>query len=283
MADYLTVTCRLPAAVEESLAEALEMWPALGCQVEDLGSAEVGVTVYLDEAEAERLGVVTEGLRHLGAVEIASASFAERDWLAEYRRGVRPVRIGRRFWVDPRPDATSPPPDGRVHLVIEPRQAFGTGSHESTRLSLMMLEDLDLVGSSVLDVGTGSGILAFAARGLGASWVVALDIDPDAVFIARQTASDQLFGATVSLFAGTLDAVSAGSRFDVVLANMLPHQFGPLLGALRSALAPDGRVVLSGLMADQRAVVESELDAAGLCVAASREAGEWVGLVCDPR
>lgn len=282
MSEYLTVTCRLPAQSEERLAIALENWPVLGCQVEDAGH-EVDVTVYLEQVRASGLTIVSEGLRALGARDLSTAHFAEQDWLAKYRADVGAMPVGGRFWLDPHPAAPTPPPDERIHLVVEPRQAFGTGSHESTQLVLLLLEEVSLEGRRVLDVGTGSGILGLAARALGASWVVGFDVDLDAACVARQTVAAQLRPLPVSLFGGSISALRAPGGFDVILANLIPAQLEPLLPKLHALLAADGFLIVSGLLADQRTAFEAELTRAHFAVCQDCEAEEWVALRCRHR
>jgi ribosomal protein L11 methyltransferase len=279
--SYLTVTCRLPARAEEQLAAALERWPVLGCQVEG-GGADLAVTVFLDAVQDGAIPGVRRELRGLGARDLGTAHFAEQDWLAEYRRTAIPCAIGERFWIDPHPQRPTSAPAGRVHLLVEPRQAFGSGSHESTRLVLMMLESLQVTGARVLDVGTGSGILALAARALGAQQVVGFDIDLDAVFIARQIVREQRRDLPVQLFAGSTAALVPRLEFDLILANLIPAEVLPLLPSLRGVLRPGGRLLLSGLMADQVVSVREELARQFLAIAQSRELDEWVGLVCTP-
>ncbi|MGE5236271.1 MAG: 50S ribosomal protein L11 methyltransferase [Acidobacteriota bacterium] len=279
MGDFLTITCRLPAAAEGVLAEAMARWPVLGCQVQDAGT-QVQVTIYLDEAQALELARVEDELRELGAVGVASGHFAHEDWLAEYRRAVTPQAIGSFFWVDPHPGSPTPPPSDRVHLIVEPRQAFGTGSHESTQLVLLLLEELPVVGARVLDVGTGSGILSIAAMALGARCAVAFDIDAEAVFVARQTVAVQPRPLPVLLYAGSSRAVRRSASFDLILANIIPAQLEPLLDDLKVLLADGGRLVISGLLADQRTAFASELAELGLWITAQKEAGEWTALVC---
>ncbi len=279
MSEYLTVTCRLPADAEERLAQALEGWPVLGCQVEDAGAA-VEVTVFLDVSQAQAVSRVTEGLRALGGEDLASTAFAGEDWLERYRLRVTPIPVGRSFWFDPHPEAPTPPPDGRIHLFVEPRQAFGTGSHESTQLVLLVLERVPLAGATVLDVGTGSGILCLAAAALGAAVAVGFDIDLDAVFVARQTAAAQGRRLPVRFFAGSTPALRAREAFDVVLANLIPAQLEPLLPQLRRVMREGATVVVSGLMVDQRAAVEAELGRHALRVEEGIEAGEWAALRC---
>ncbi len=279
-ADYLTVTCRLPAEAEHQLAGALERWPVLGCQVESSG-LDVEVTVFLELEESAAVAAVCEALLALGARDLGRGHFAEQDWLAEYRRHATPRAIGSVFWVDPHPEAPTPPPPGRVHILVEPRQAFGSGSHESTQLVLLMMEDLPVAGRRVLDVGTGSGILAIAARALGAAWVVGFDIDLEAVCVAHQTVAAQPQRRPIALFAGSTAALRADARFDLVLANLIPVEAEPLFADLAGSLTPDGLLVFSGLMADQRAATEAELARCGLAVRQGRELEEWVGLVCE--
>jgi ribosomal protein L11 methyltransferase len=277
--DYGVVRCRIPAAVEEDLTAAMAGWPVLGCQVEDAGG-ELAVTVFLAPGGEQGVDAVSAGLCGLGASEVRTGRFAETDWLGEYRKRVVPTAIGARFWVDPHPDRPTPPPPGRHHLLVEPRQAFGTGSHESTRLIVELLESEPLAGRRVLDVGTGSGILALAADALGAASVVAFDIDVDAVFVARQTTASQPVPRHVSLFAGSVAALRSDRAFDLILANLLPAQLEPLLRPLRRRLASGGTLVISGLLLDQPAAFEGELTSCGLSVEGMREEGEWVALAC---
>lgn len=276
------VTCELPASLEGSLTEALASWPVLGCQVEDVGTDSLLVTVYVERAKAGALAGIARGLAALGAREVETGALLETDWLAEYRCVVTPRAVGRRFWIDPHPATPTPAPGGRIHLLVEPRQAFGTGSHESTALVLQCLEQMRLEGRSVLDVGTGSSILALAASALGAGPVIGFDIDLDAVFVARQTASEQVVRCRVALFAGPAAALDVAARFDVVLANLLPAQLDPILPDLRGLIADGGELVVSGLLAGQRAASEAELAAAGLVVIGAQEMGEWVALRCRP-
>lgn len=279
MSEYLTVTCRLPADAEERLAQALERWPVLGCQVEEAG-VDIDVTVYLNGAAERALGRVCEGLRALGGDDLATASFADQDWLAGYRSRVAPVAVGGKFWFDPHPGAPTPAPDGRIHLFVEPRQAFGTGSHESTQLVLMLLERIDVAGATVLDVGVGSGILSMAVCALGAASAVGFDIDLDAVFVARQTVATQRRALPVLLFAGSTPALRPRRRFDLVLANLIPAELEPLLPQIRTVMRSRATLVVSGLMADQRTAIEAELGRYSLRVVDALGAGEWVALRC---
>lgn len=280
MKEFLTVTGELPASLEERLTETLGSWPVLGCGVEDVGPETILVTVYLRQGEDAALGRLAAQLEALGARQVVTASLPDADWLAEYRRAVTPRRVGRSFWVDPHPTALTPAPEGRIHLLVEPRQAFGTGSHESTALVMQLLERMNVSGRSVLDVGTGSSILALAAAALGAATVVGFDIDLEAAFVARQTVREQPARYPVALFAGPISALRPAPRFHLVLANLLPAQLEEILPEIREVLLEDGDLLVSGLLAGQRANSEAELARRGLEVVESLAMGEWVALRC---
>ena len=155
-----------------------------------------------------------------------------RDWVAAARELLEPMKVGRRFYLVPewRDDPTPP---GRVRIVVNPGMAFGTGLHATTRLCIEALEDYLEPGMTVADVGTGSGILARAARLLGAGKVVACDTDPIAVRIAGDA------------FVGSADAIAAHSA-DLVVANISLQAIVALAPEFRRVLRPGGLLLASG-------------------------------------
>ena len=155
-----------------------------------------------------------------------------RDWVQEARDLLQPMEVGRRFFLVPewRDD---PAPPGRFRIAVNPGMAFGTGVHETTQLCMEALEEFLKPGMRVLDVGTGSGILARAARLLGAGKVYACDTDPVAVEIAGEG------------FIGSVDAVAAGSC-DLVAANISPEAMAELAPDLVRVLRPGGVLLASG-------------------------------------
>jgi ribosomal protein L11 methyltransferase len=156
-----------------------------------------------------------------------------RDWVQSSRDLLQPMEVGAHFFLVPewRDDPT---PAGRFRIVVNPGMAFGTGVHETTQLCLEALEEFVRPGADVLDVGTGSGILARAAALLGAGRVYACDTDPVAVEIAG------------SGFVGSVDAVAAGS-VDIVVANISPEAIMQLAPDLVRVLRPGGVLLASGL------------------------------------
>ncbi|MDY7096300.1 MAG: 50S ribosomal protein L11 methyltransferase, partial [Acidobacteriota bacterium] len=173
---------------------------------------------------------------------------AEEDWLATHREIARPLLIGRRLMVDPRELDSEPRvvPEGRTLLRIPARTAFGTGSHESTRLVLELMEDLALDGRRVLDVGAGSGILAMAALSFGARSAVGVEIDPAAVLMAGQYARTNRLRPLLT--AGGLEILAPRPAFSLALVNILPERMLPWIHRL-PPLLEDGAVALfSGIL-----------------------------------
>lgn len=224
-----------------------------------LGIVEEGghATVYL----ADRV----DGLPIDGSWE----AIPERDWLAVWKASVQPVTAGAVTitppWIDAGPGA----------IVIEPGQAFGTGHHETTLGCLTALQELSLEGSAVLDVGTGSGILAICAARRGARRVVAVDIDPLAVEATAENARQN--HAVLDVRLGSLE-VAQPERFGVILANLDTSTLAELAAGLAQALADTGTLVASGVSLERLDQARAALEGAGLVVEA-RPGREWAVLV----
>jgi ribosomal protein L11 methyltransferase len=184
-----------------------------------------------------------------------------RDWVQSSRDLLQPMEVGRQFFLVPewRDD---PAPEGRFRIAVNPGMAFGTGVHETTQLCMEALEDYLRPGMSVLDVGTGSGILAKAARLLGAARVTACDIDPVAVEIAHDG------------FVGSVDAVATGA-VDLVLANISPEAIAALAADLLRVRKPGGVLLASGFEAYEVEQVRAALPEAREV----RHKGKWALLV----
>ena len=181
-----------------------------------------------------------------GPVDVATVP--PTDWESVFRAHHRPLAIGGRLLVAPPWDVPDAP--GREVLVIEPGMAFGTGQHATTRTCLEEIEALVGAGgvASALDVGTGSGLLAAALSRLGVPRVVALDVDTAVLPLARQNLDRNRAGA-VLLLGGTVASVR--DRFDLVVANILADVLVAEASRLDATVAPGGRLVLSGILAEQ--------------------------------
>ncbi|MVN87415.1 50S ribosomal protein L11 methyltransferase [Deinococcus sp. HMF7620] len=204
---------------------------------------------------------------------------ADQDWLAEFKANLRPVQAGRVTIVPPwlRAEVLAE----QTALVIEPGMAFGTGHHATTRMAVEALSDLDLTAQTVLDVGTGSGVLAIAAALLGAPYALGVDIDPITIPIAQENA--ELNGVPTGravFLEGTLgddlpgDVVPDGV-YDVLVANLYAELHDLLAGEYVSHLRPGGPLVLTGILTSKLPLVLEALDREGFTAVQVREDGEW--------
>ncbi|MCC5793944.1 MAG: 50S ribosomal protein L11 methyltransferase [Chromatiales bacterium] len=182
--------------------------------------------------------------------QLGSTELAERDWDAEWRAALEPLQFGDRLWICPA-GHDCPDPSG-VRLELEPGLAFGTGTHPSTALCLDWLASQPLAGTSLLDFGCGSGILALAGLALGADRAVACDNDPQALLATRENARrNQLDGRMAALAADGLPA----THYDVIIANILAGTLIRLAPLLARQAAPGAHLALSGILAEQAAEV----------------------------
>jgi ribosomal protein L11 methyltransferase len=204
-----------------------------------------------------------------------------QDWNTEWRAYFKPVQVTPRIVVKP-PWETWRARGDEVVVDIMPRMAFGTGTHETTRLCLELLEWVLLPGDVVLDIGTGSGILGIAAVKLGALWVLGVDVDADALANARENAIQNGVLGRVLLACGSAEIVGS-QPFRVVLANIDASTLTRLLPMLRSLGEPDGRWIFSGILASEGSLFEEALSTAGYFLIDKRSSGEWIGLAAGVR
>lgn len=205
------------------------------------------------------------------AARTAIEDVVERDWSVEWRNQIKSVTVGR-LWVGPPWEKPTAPAD-KVCLFIEPKMAFGTGDHPTTSLCLAAVDDFMKThpGATVLDVGTGTGVLAFAARKLGAGRTIAVDNDAVAVELARECAQENgIDGVELSTKALT----QIDGTFDLVLANILANT----LIELAPLIAPKvkERLVLAGVLVHQADDVKAAFTAQGLKPVGDVVQGEWI-------
>jgi ribosomal protein L11 methyltransferase len=210
--------------------------------------------------------------------ELRLVPVAVEDWSAQWRQYFRPIWATPRIVVHPSwiPVPTDP---HQIAITIDPKMAFGTGGHESTRLCLQALGDAIAPGYGCLDLGAGSGVLSIAAVKLGAASVLALDIDPQAVDNATENlALNGISAGAVDLRCGSLE-IAGGCEFDLVLANIQSVVLTPMLPALAACTAPGGTLIMSGLLGREEATFSRCVQDAGLRVERVIREGEWIALV----
>jgi ribosomal protein L11 methyltransferase len=261
MSSLVQITARGPRADAEAAAAALEADAHLegltyAILEEDEARGAWRLDIYPQSDEEAR--AVVGRLKAFATLHVASAPLADADWLAMALSGLPPVRAGR-FFVYGAHDAGRKPPNA-VDLRIEAAAAFGTGHHGTTLGCLLALDTLLKAGRPrrVLDVGTGAGVLAIAAARCGARVVVATDIDPVSVRIARENAALNRASARVVEANGLAHrAVAAGAPYDLVFANILAGPLVRLAPGIRGALRPGGVAILSGLLRSQERLVRA--------------------------
>ncbi|MEM7048526.1 MAG: 50S ribosomal protein L11 methyltransferase [Acidobacteriota bacterium] len=277
MSDYQQLRFQLPPALEEELVAWLWDHGTLGVQCDSVGS-DLMLTAYFPRQAAPAVDAVWQAR---GVRLAETRAFADQDWLATYWALAVPFEVGRGFVIDPRdpaagldrPPATADRSSGRSLLRIPAREAFGVGSHETTRLAIALLEDAGCAGARVLDVGTGSGILAFAAERLGAAAVVAFDLDPVAMIHARHNAS--LNHCAPRCFAGSAAALGAAT-FDRLVINVLPERIDADLAGLVARCRDGAEVILSGVLTVRRDEVLARWRGLGFEPAGERTDGDWI-------
>ena len=199
----------------------------------------------------------------------------DQDWNAEWEASLRPIDAGP-FVVAPSWTDVPPEMGGRRVLRIDPKMAFGTGYHETTRIVLRLLADAVPEGARVLDVGTGTGVLAIAALVLGAESALGVDIDPWSVANGRDNAALNGVADRLEVREGSLDVVPEAG-FDVVVADIIRSILEPLLPGIVERAAPGAPVVLSGLLVTERDHVVGVAEGLGLALEAEAEENEWWG------
>lgn len=254
--------------------------------------ADGGLRFYLDEKWPAAVWepVLRRVLESAPEVDSGLASpawsshmVADEDWAAGWKKHFKPLRVGSRFVICPTWETFDAGPRDRV-LLIDPGMAFGTGHHETTRLCLEWLEQFADAGGTpesktVLDVGTGSGILAAAAALLGFAGVVALDNDPEAVEVAGETIRNNGIARKVRLICGTTAEI--GETFDVVIANIQSQPLIRMADQLIRCAKIHGRLALSGILREQLDEVKRAYVERGMRLAGTRLDGEWGLLIFE--
>ncbi|WP_020396328.1 50S ribosomal protein L11 methyltransferase [Thiolinea disciformis] len=258
------IICRTTLEHQEALTDVLEEAGAASVTLEDAEDQPVleplpGETplwdqlivtgLYPADDDLTELMVLLETKRSAWALsELRLERLEDRPWVREWMDNFHPMQFGKRLWVYPS-WREAPNEPNSVKILLDPGLAFGTGTHPTTALCLEWLDGEDLVGKSVLDYGCGSGILAIAAAKLGASQIVATDIDPQALQATLDNAQRNALGAE-AIHTCYPDELPQ-QQYDVVVANILSGPLVKLAPHILNYLKPQGRLALSGILAEQ--------------------------------
>jgi ribosomal protein L11 methyltransferase len=299
---WLELTVQAHPEAVESVSELLSRYTPGGVAIEEpfelvdegqeyrvLTGEPVKVHAYLpiDGKEEEARQRVAEGLWHLSSLgpqfvgDLQTRVVNEEDWANAWKDYYHVTHIGRRLVIRPSwRDYT--PKDDEVVLELDPGMAFGTGLHPTTRMCLEQVERRVQPGMRILDVGTGSGILALAAAKLGAAAVYCIDNSSVAVESAIANVAANHLDDRITVVLGTLDKAEAKrmqGQYDIVLANIIARVIGSIAPHLAQVLAPGGLLIASGIIEERRHEAEQPLLDAGLKLVEATMIDDWVTLI----
>ena len=212
----------------------------------------------------------------LGALTVSRQGVKEQDWSECWKQYYKPFRAGKRLVIKPSWENWEKQP-GDLIIELDPGMAFGTGTHETTAMCVELIEK-HYRGGKVLDVGTGSGILAIAAARLGATDVLGVDIDPMAVRMARENVEKNGLSAVIDIREGDLVAGLGDMRCDFAVANILADVIALLAGPLKKHLVPGAQFVCSGILKEREDDVKAVLEKNGYRLFDRLQKGDWVAL-----
>lgn len=270
----------VPLDLREILYGVTSTWNMLGSEEEEWGN-ELRVRAFFGTPSA--LGAAEHGLMSLpviGAVHVYAVP--DEDWNRVWRENMEPVRIAPGVWVSP--SWLTPPLESGEHWIkIEPRMAFGTGHHETTRLSAnAIVAECTTAAqppSRMLDIGSGTGVLCLVGDFYGVEHCTGLEHDVRCVESMAETLRDNPSRGRVDLAVASLESLKASTRFDLIVMNIILALSAPLLPTVKRLLAPEGRFIWSGMFDAQR---DKALQAAAASVftlgTESREGEWWCGV-----
>ena len=271
--------------VDQGLQEKMEGLSQIRLYLED--NAQAMETVRHLQDELQLLRRQNPG-KDLGTLEIRISNLQDEDWENNWKQYYQPIPIGKRLvvvpqWLDPNQD-----PD-RLPIRLDPGMIFGTGAHASTQMCMMALEENIHGGETVLDLGSGSGILSITALVLGAASAIGVDIDPKAEDIARENAAfngigtDRFTAVTGDVIADQAMMERLAGQYDIVLANIMADVIIPLSSIVPRFSKPEGVFICSGILDRRLEDVRQALHAAGLWEVSVRTLEDWCQITCKIR
>jgi len=262
-------------------------WDILGDELAERMEDDVKVTAYIpaDERAQDTAAHVREALARLqgmdlgfdaGKLTLEVGSMDDENWAENWKSQYRPFRLGETFVVKPTWERYEARPDDRV-IEIDPGMAFGSGTHETTGMCVALLEENARPGMRVIDVGTGTGILAIAAARMGAAHVLATDIDPMATRVAAENIALNGLADVIDVKNGDL-LETVHEAADILVANIIADVICMMAAPARRCIVPGGLFICSGIARERRDEVLAALNAAGYEDVDIREKGEWAAI-----
>ena len=245
----------------------------------DRDTVKVSVFVPEERSLAECRSFITERLSVLSvSAEISVEGMREEDWAESWKQYYKPVHLGKITVVPAWEDYT--PSDDEVIIKMDPGMAFGTGTHETTRLVIRLMQDEIFGGERVLDMGTGSGILSICAAKLGAKSCNAYDIDPVAVKVARENARD---GGCDNITVGVSDLLKgvdlSEGKYDICLANIVADIILRMLPDINNYVKPEGKIILSGIISPRADEIREAVKKYGYKIIKEETENDWLAMM----
>jgi len=277
---WTEIALLVPDSLKDAVSGELSELGAAGLwENEEAPSGHTRLVAYFESApELEALRTILQPIfqsEGLELPELESSRLKDQDWGEQWKKHWSSFPLGRRFFVVPSWSDSTCPAD-RDPIYIDPGQAFGTGTHETTQLTLEAMEVWMEPRKVVLDLGTGSGILTIAARLLDARHVHGCDTDPVAIAVARENVERN--EQSIGLMCGSIDAIASKS-VGFLLCNLTADAISELLPDIQRAMRPHAIAVFSGILTSQGRDIRQKAGPLGLSVLQERNRGEWCALV----
>lgn len=278
--SWIELTLNVP---QKSLEEISGYLFALGCQ--GINVTEKGIIIYFNVhhwSEEVKIGMkeyLSHAIPGFSMKNVQVKAVTDHDWTKDWKKFFKPIRVGRRVLIQP-PWEKSRTQTGDILITINPKMAFGTGHHETTRLIIAELEARAKEGMSVLDVGTGSGILAIVAEKLGGEGIVAIDTD----ITALKNAEENLYlnnSKNIRVYLASLDQMSP-VEYDLVCANINRNVLIEYKNYFARFIKADGVLILSGLLRRDESFVVQTYSEAGYNLVSRNTQKDWLMLVLSP-
>lgn len=289
---WLELSAQVESSEAEVVAEVLGRFGYGGVAIEEpflqqKREARVKIFLPIDNSLPRKRSELEEALACLALenpIRLCESQITEQDWETAWKKHYKTLPVGERLIIKPAWEDYAPTVD-QVVIELDPGMAFGTGQHATTRLCLVALERYLGPEMAVLDLGTGSGILAIAAAKLGACSVLALDINSAAVEVARSNVQANGLAGSVTVEEGTLPSGGTAwqGSFDLVAANIIAEVIEALADSLVSSLKPQGILIAGGIVSERLDEVMTRLKEAGAKIVDVLAEGEWRTIVAQNR
>lgn len=284
--EGIEIEDKVPITEEEKKAMFIDLLPDLG---EDDGTAYVSFYIEPEKDHPELLTDVRAALEQLrsylnpGPLTIEKTQTADLDWINNWKKYWKPFQADDNILIRPSWEEDVEVPEGTIVIALDPGTAFGTGAHHTTRMCIRHLNRYLQKGDALIDIGCGSGILSIVSKKLGAGYVLAVDIDPDAVTASGENAllnqvSFETRQGDILGDDGFAKECGIG-RFDIVAANIFSTIIIPLTAVLEREMKQGAVFIASGIMDIKEEDVKEALSAHGFEILETRYSGEWVSIV----